>query len=70
MSIRITPDKTIALGIAEHESLKMSYLNNKILVTKGNIFNKAYVKWYIMYSEYAPASSNALIQPDHVQPAQ
>ena len=47
----ITPDM-IALGIAEHESLKMSYLDNKILVTKANLFNKAYVKWY---SEYAPA---------------
>ena len=47
----ITPEM-IALGIAEHESLKMSYLDNKILVTKANLFNKAYVKWY---SEYAPA---------------
>ena len=35
----------IDAGIAEHTACKLSFTDNKILVTKANIFNKAYVKW-------------------------
>jgi hypothetical protein len=32
-------------GIAEHASLKLHYCDEKIMLTKANLFNKAYVKW-------------------------
>ena len=35
----------IDAGIAEHASLKLSYTDDKILLTKANLFNKAYVKY-------------------------
>ena len=31
----------IAAGIAEHESLKLSFTDGKILVNKSNLFQKA-----------------------------
>ena len=43
----------IAAGIAEHQSLKLSYTDNKILITKSNMFQKAFVKWT---NEIAPAT--------------
>jgi hypothetical protein len=45
-------EQMIEAGIAEHASLKLSYTDDKILLTKANLFNKAYVKWV---NEVAPA---------------
>ena len=35
----------IAQGIEEHTSLKMCYTDGKIVLTKANLFSKAYNKW-------------------------
>ena len=42
----------IAQGISEHETLKMSFTDGKILITKNNLFQKVWQKWF---NELAPA---------------
>ena len=35
----------IARGIAEHESVALSFIDGKILVTKANFFQKIWSHW-------------------------
>ena len=44
-------DEMVAAGISAHETLKMSYMDGKIVLTKSNLFQKAFQKWF---NEIAP----------------
>ena len=45
----------VQAGIEEHASLKLSYMDNKIMVTKSNLFQKA---WSFWTNHKAPATLN------------
>ena len=55
--VKNVPQTMIDAGIAEHASLKLSYTEDKIMLTKANLFNKAYVKW-VNEVGHTPASTH------------
>ena len=65
----ITPDM-IAEGIAEHESLTLSYLDGKILLTKSNIFMKVWQFWQNYHAPAVVSFSRVLTDMLNTKPQQ
>ena len=55
-------DTMIAQGIEEHTSLKMCYTDGKIVLTKANLFSKAYNFWSNTLSPQQVTFSNIMIK--------
>ena len=58
----------IAEGVAEHESLALSYIDNKTLLTKSNLFQKVWQHWVHYMSPRIAPFSEVLTEMLNAQP--